>query len=66
MNKATACRDASGKYITGIQAQHRYNLSKGVVMRLASEADALVKFGKSIRYNVEKMDAFLEQQCSVR
>lgn len=66
MNKGKACRDENGKFITGEQAMRRYNMSRGVIMKLAKEADALIKFGKTVRYNSEKIDAFLDQNYSMK
>ena len=66
MRKGSVSRDESGKFITPEQATRRYNLSRCTVMKLANEAGAAVKFGKSVRFNTERIDSFLEQQCSVR
>ena len=48
-----------GILITYKQACERYNLGMNTVQRLAREAGALVKIGKSARIDIAKMDSFV-------
>ena len=48
-----------GILITYKQACERYNLGMNTVQRLAREAGALVKIGKSARIDIAKIDSLV-------
>lgn len=50
------------KLSTVPQATERYKISRKSLMKYAEIAGAVVRFGKSVRINIEKMDAFVDQQ----
>jgi len=58
----TRCRDENGLFLTDKQAQLRYNMSRAGVMRLAEEAEAIIRFGKRLRIDVEKCDSYLRRE----
>ena len=51
----------SEKSITGTmdQARERYNLGHCTIRKLADECDATLKIGKSVRYDFQKLDAYI-------
>lgn len=55
------------KLATVPQAIDRYKISRLTLMKYAEKGGAVVRFGKSVRINIDKMDAFVDQQtaCSI-
>lgn len=45
-------RDDNGGFLTVIQSQGYYNMDRAGVMRLAEEAEAIIRFGKRLRIDV--------------
>ena len=43
----------------GEMAQERYNLGASTIRKLADECDATLKIGKSVRYEFQKLDAYI-------
>ena len=58
----THCRNENGLFLTDKQAQQRYNMSRAGVIRLAEEAEAIIRFGKRLRIDVEKCDSYLRRE----
>jgi len=56
------CRDENSLFLTDKHAQARYNMSRAGVMRLADEAQAIIRFGKRLRIDVEKCDSYLRKE----
>ena len=48
------------KLATVEQARDRYKISRKTLMKYADICGAIVRFGKSVRINVEKMDAWVD------
>ena len=61
MQKNNFSTDIS-KLATVPQATDRYKISRLTLMKYAEKCGAVVRFGKSVRINIEKMDAFVDQQ----
>ena len=49
------------KLATVQQARDRYKVSRGLLMKMATEYHALVRLGRFVRIDVEKFDAELEK-----
>ncbi len=52
------------KLSTVSQAMDRYKLSRLSIMKYADQFDALVRFGRSVRIDVEKFDAGIAANTS--
>lgn len=52
--------DKISKLSTIPQAIDRYKISRGTLMKYAEECGAIVRFGKSVRIDIEKFDKNLE------
>ena len=52
------------KLSTVPQAEERYKISRKTLMKHASDIGAVVRFGKSVRINIEKMDKYVDSQRS--
>lgn len=50
------------KLATIEQAKDRYKLGRYALTRYAEEKGALVRFGRNIRINIEKMDECIDSQ----
>ena len=61
MQKNNFSNDIS-KLATVPQSIDRYKISRLTLMKYAEKCGAVVRFGKSVRINIEKMDAFVDQQ----
>lgn len=48
------------KYATCIEAQERYKLSRNMLMRVATQAGAVRRIGRSVRIDVCVLDEFLD------
>lgn len=57
MNKPL--RNDGARFVTPEMAKGRYNLCRKNIIKLAKESGALVKYGRAVRIDVEKMDAYL-------
>lgn len=62
--KRTSSRDDNAPFITFEQAKNRYNMGFTKITRLAKESGALIRYGKSVRYDRVKMDAYLAKEYS--
>ena len=49
------------KFGTIAQCCERYKIGRTMMMKLARECDAVKKIGRSVRIDVSKIDAFLDQ-----
>lgn len=58
MNKPDRNDDA--KYLTVPQVMSKTNLCRGNVLRLAEEADAILRIGRAVRINAEKLYKYIE------
>lgn len=52
--------DEITKFATVDQARERYKLSRDTVVKLAKEADAVRKIGRSIRIDIPTMDSAVD------
>ena len=57
MNKPK--RNSDAKLITVTMAMERYNLCRGNVMSLSREAGALIKYGRCVRIDADKLDKYI-------
>lgn len=62
--KRTSSRDDNAPFITFEQAKNRYNMGFTKITQLAKESGALIRYGKSVRYDRVKMDAYLAKEYS--
>ena len=60
MNRATYSKSEIVKLATVNEARERYRLSRGMLMRIASENHALKKIGGCVRIDVKVLDNALE------
>lgn len=63
MNKNSFSNDLS-KMATVPQAIERYKVSRLTLMKFAEKYNALVRFGRSVRIDIEKFDAGIEEDKS--
>lgn len=42
------------------QGRERYNIGRDAFVKLAKEANAVVKIGRSTRYNTRKIESYLD------
>ena len=61
MNKPQYLNDEA-PFITVEMAKSRYNLCKEKIMQLAKESGALIRFGRTVRINVKKLDDYFIKQ----
>lgn len=54
------------RFIKPYEGQERYCLGKNQMMQLARDAGAIVKFGRSVNLDVEKIDRYLDSIESVK
>lgn len=59
MNKAKYSDNVS-KLATVPQAVERYKLSRGKIVEIAEQANAIRRFGRAVRIDIQKMDEALE------
>ncbi|MGN0312834.1 MAG: DUF6462 family protein [Lachnospiraceae bacterium] len=62
MRKATN-RDNNSRFITLPMAKERYNLGNKLTYELAEKSGALIRFGRTVRFDAEKMDRYFSEQC---
>lgn len=60
MNKPI--RNDNARFVTAAMATGRYNLCKENVLKLAKEAGALIRYGRNVRIDVEKLDAYFVRE----
>lgn len=53
--------DNISKLSTIPQAMERYKISRSTLMKYAADNNAIIRFGRSVRIDCEKMDAYIEQ-----
>ena len=53
--------DGISKLATVPQAVDRYKISRLTLMKYADKCGAVVRFGRSVRINIEKMDSFVDK-----
>lgn len=53
------CTDTITKYSTVPQAMERYKISRKTLMKYADDAGAVIRFGKSVRIDVDKLDSYI-------
>lgn len=56
--------DDISKLATVPQAIERYKVSRKTLMKYANDASAVVRFGRSVRIDIEKMDVSLSSQST--
>ena len=54
MNKPM--RNTEARFITMEMAKDRYNLCRDNIIKLAQESGALIRYGRAVRIDVEKLD----------
>lgn len=52
-----------GRFLTPQGACGDINVSRNTLMRIAGEANAIVRFGKSVRIDMPVLYAFIEANC---
>ena len=62
MIKNQFSNDIAISYATAPQAQQRYKISRKTLMKYAEKYDAIVRFGRSVRINIEKFDIGIERE----
>ena len=58
----TPVRHDDGPYLTVDQIQRQTNLCRATILRLATEAKAMLRIGKAIRINSEKLFKYMEKE----
>lgn len=53
----------NGRFVPIPTACGLINASRNTLMRIASEANAIVRFGKSVRIDTEALYAYIDQTC---
>ena len=64
MHKANFSTEIT-KLATMYMVTERYKLGKNTIFRLADEAHAVVKIGRSVRYDVAKLDRLIEEKYTL-
>ena len=62
--KKNSFEDNVSKLSTVPQAIERYKISRKTLMKYAKDLDAVVRFGRSVRINCTKMDAYVDGKAS--
>lgn len=62
MKKNQFSNDITVSLATVPQAQQRYKISRKTLMKYAEKYDAIVRFGKSVRIDIAKMDIGIEEK----
>lgn len=60
MNKPT--RNECAKYKTVDQVMKETNLCRGNVMKLAADADSILRIGRAVRINADQFYLYLERE----
>jgi hypothetical protein len=58
-------RHSESPFVTIPMGMERYNMSRSAVMELSRQANALLKFDRTYRINVEVCDKFFVDQYTV-
>lgn len=56
MNRAVKSRNPSGRFLTQPQCSERLNLSRNTLMRLAYESNSVIRIGKCVRIDIERLE----------
>lgn len=59
----TPVRNEDGEYLTVSMAMKRLNMCRLKTINLASEANALFRYGKSQRINWDKLNEYFSKKC---
>lgn len=62
MNKPN--RNDEARFITPTMAMSRYNLCRNIIIEIAREANALIKYGRTVRIDTKKFDDYFTSQYS--
>ena len=65
MNKSQFSDNVT-KLATVKQAQERYKICRGALVKYAEQYGAIVRFGRSVRIDIEKMDKALSGETETR
>ena len=52
-----------GKLATLPMVKERYKLGRDALIRIATESGAIRKIGRSLRFDVQKMDAYIDEMA---
>jgi hypothetical protein len=63
MRKSEFTNDVQ-KLATKLQAKERYKLSTGTIMKIATQANAVRRIGRSVRIDIEVLDKAIEENYS--
>jgi hypothetical protein len=63
MQNPIRCNDA--RFLTVKMASERYNICPNLIRSTARDGGALLKIGKSVRIDTEKLDKYLDKVCVV-
>ena len=62
MKKNQFSNDIAVSLATVPQAQQRYKISRKTLMKYAEKYNAIVRFGRSVRIDIAKMDIGIEEK----
>ena len=57
-------RNDEAVYLTIPQVQQKTNLCRSTIMRLAAEANAMIRVGRAIRINSSKLLKYIDKEYS--
>ena len=65
MNKISQYSNKPKKQATVEMMQEEYKYSKGLIIRIAKEANAIIRVGRTTRIDVEKFDKVLAEKYTL-
>ena len=65
MNKISQYSNKPKKLATMQMMQEEYKYSKGLINQIAEEANAIIRVGRTVRFDVEKFNKTLEEKYTV-
>lgn len=60
MQKASYSNEKIGRLATISQAKERYKLGRAKIMEVAQQSDAIRRFGRAVRIDIEVMDKAID------
>ncbi len=55
-------RNEDARFVTPEMAKNRYNLCRKTVIAIAKEANAIIKYGRTVRIDTKKFDEYFTSQ----
>lgn len=59
----TPVRNDSGEYLTVPITMRKLNMCRSKTVKIAADAGALIRYGKSQRINWNKLDGYIQANC---